>query len=176
MKFVVGAKQHQAKAASTTVLTTTVAAAWAAVVCQYMEDKVGWALAIIGGFMVLLIGLRRFKSKDEVVEVSLSVNQLSVQLSTYRNGRSIGHPVLIPRNVVIDVVVNEVILSHKVVSVVILRLLKSAKTKEARQPIQTLLQDDKVRLEVAFPGVELSYMDCIRMRWEISQALCLMES
>lgn len=134
----------------------------------------GGALAIIGGFTVLIIGLRRFKSKDEVVEVSLSVNQLSVQLSTYRNGRSIGHPVLIPRNVVIDVVVNEVILSHKVVSVVILRLLKSA--KGAGQPIQTLLQDDKVRLEVAFPGVELSYMDCIRMRWEISRALGLMES
>jgi len=69
------------------------------------------------------------------------------------------------------VVVHEIVLSYKVFSVVLLRVSASPITVD--RTIYDLLSQNKVQLIRAFPGVELSYLDCIEMRNKISRALGL---
>jgi len=187
-KFIVNAAQAPTsslafppKSLAVVVLPSLVAVV---VVTQYLEDHKLLLLltAVSMAFVMILIGiLLLWGDKSEGLEVSLSVNQLSVQVSTSRRGKIIGYPVLIDRKDILDIVVNEVILSHKVVSVVVLRiLLKSTETaarpqeeKAQQLSMQTLLKEGNVKLQVAFPGVEMSYMECVTMRREICKALDL---
>ena len=132
----------------------------------------------IGVCFVIFVGiLQRSDFAEEVVEVALTVSDESVQVFKSENGKQIGNPVLIERKDILDVVVNEVILSHKVVSVIVIRCLKSTRRNcnDAPRitPIQTLLMEGDVTLQLAFPGVEMSYMNCITMRREMCRALDL---
>lgn len=147
---------------------------------QYLKDKrfiASLITAVAGGVAVLLfIGIISSRG-DEGLEISLTVNPLSVQIATSRRGKRIGYPVLICRKDIVDIVVNELVLSHKVVSVVVLRIKASGHTGFALQdrnreiPVPTLLKQGNLRLQVAFPGVEMSYRECMAMRQEICKAL-----
>jgi hypothetical protein len=140
----------------------------------------GWRLASgAGGLIVTTIASVFVKSlrsgKDS--KVSLSINELSVQISTSRRGKVVGHPIMIPRRDILDIVVHEVILSHKVVSLLIFRVLKPlpnnlTPTQERKlSAAEAMFQEGRIRLQVAFPGTEMSYAQCLSLRDEISSCL-----
>jgi hypothetical protein len=175
-KFVVSASKMRPSTPSLHVLAIFVPIIAAIAATRPFEDQ--RILVLIYVLALVVIGLVYLRGgKSEELEVSVSVNQLSVQLSTYRNGKVMGYPILISRRDIVDIVVNEVILSHRVVSVLVFRVLKLTgnTTPEAKkvQPMHALLKDDTIRLQVAFPSVEMSYKECMTMRWEISRTLGL---
>ena len=136
------------------------------------------AVVIIVG-LILFVGVVWRRGNDEGREVSLIVNHSTVEVSKSRKGKRIGNSVLIQRKDILDVVVNEVVLSHKVVSVIVIRLsnatdLSKCKNDESTiSSIQSLFMEGNVKLQLAFPGVEMSYMECMTMRREICRALNL---
>jgi len=103
-----------------------------------------------------------FRSRTQSLESTLTLYPVGVQTSS---------GTLIPRQDIVDVVVHEIVLSYKVFSVVLLRVSASPITVD--RTIYDLLSQNKVQLIRAFPGVELSYLDCIEMRNKISRALGL---
>lgn len=144
---------------------------------QYLKDThfiASFITYVACGIAVLLfIGIRSSHG-DEGMEISLTVNPLSVQIARSRRGKIIGYPVLICRKDIVDIVVSELVLSHKVVSVVVLRIKAPRHTGQDRSreiPVSTLLKQGNLKLQVAFPGVEMSYMECMAMRQEICKAL-----
>jgi hypothetical protein len=147
----------------------------------FEDQRIRVLISVLLGLVVLVgLFLLRGGGKSEELEVSVSVNQLSVQLTTYRNGKIIGYPLLISRRDIVDIVVNEVILSHRVVSVLVFRVLKLTGTAapEAKklQPMHSLLKENSIRLQVAFPSVDMSYNECMTMRGEISRTLGLIKT
>lgn len=175
-KFVVSASKASLSRTSLQGLAVTVPVLSAVIATQSFEDQRLLVLLSVAG-LVVLVGIFLQCGKSEELEAIVSVNDLSVQFSTHRNEKLVGYPVLISRQEILDIVVNEVILSHKVVSVLVFRVLKLGMVgKEVMdaakvQPMHSLLKENKVRLQVAFPGVEMSYMECMIMRREISQTL-----
>lgn len=135
------------------------------------------SVVIVVGFALLLGIIHRSGYGEEGLEVALTVNRELVQISKSQKGKQLGNSVLIQRKDILDVVVNEVVLSHKVVSVIVLRCLKSTGHDGSGAPkvppIQTLLREGDVTLQLAFPGVEMSYMQCMKMRKEMCWALDL---
>jgi hypothetical protein len=93
-----------------------------------------------------------------------------------QRARPVRPPLFIPRDVILDVIVNEVILAHKVVSVVLFRILKTdavqgIRDADERPPISTLMKKGYIHLVPAFPGVQMSFAECYNMRKELSAAL-----
>mmetsp|Transcript_14461 Transcript_14461/g.21306 ORF Transcript_14461/g.21306 Transcript_14461/m.21306 type:complete len:193 (-) Transcript_14461:847-1425(-) len=131
------------------------------------------------GIIIILSGLLMARCSGETrerFEVSVFICELSVQISTSCNGKVKGEPIMIPKKSILDVVVEEIILSHKVVSVLIFRLQKCTDGDNldgltTPDSIQKLLAEDKVQLQVAFPGVELSYQQCLDLRFEMMKSL-----
>lgn len=144
---------------------------------RYLKNHMHMEAVVIAVGVILFVGIFRRSGFDERLEVSLTVNNSTVQISKSNKGKQIGNPVSIQRNNILDVVVNEVVLSHKVVSVIVIRLYKSPGHDENNVPntsqMQSLLMDGNVKLQLAFPGVEMSYMECMAMRREICRALIL---
>jgi hypothetical protein len=71
-------------------------------------------------------------------------------------------PIFVPRETVIDCVVSEVVHSHKVGSKVLFRIGVGPKFHQS---------DVYVHLVEAFPGVEMTYEECLAMRAEINRYL-----
>lgn len=135
------------------------------------------SVVIVVGFALFFGIIHRSGYGEEGLEVALTVNHESVHISKSQKGKQLGNSVLIQRKDILDVVVNEVVLSHKVVSVIVLRCLKSSGHDGTGAPkvppFQTLLRESDVTLQLAFPGVEMSYMQCLTMRKEMCRALDL---
>lgn len=105
--------------------------------------------------------------RDIVVEIY----PLGIQIETITQDRStippsqrrtVGKAIFLPREVVVDCVVNEVVLGHKVLSQLLFRV-RCSSLKEGLA--------DTVRLVQAFPGVEMTYVECLAMRAEINKFL-----
>ena len=95
------------------------------------------------------------KDKEEIQETS-------------KNYKILGNPVFLPRDQIVDCIVYEVILSHKVVTVVAFRI-QSETGKDNN--LESTGMDSEVRLIPAFPGTEMTYRECLSMRREILQTL-----
>jgi hypothetical protein len=103
---------------------------------------------IATAFLVLL-GMSRRK----VNEVRLAIYPIGIQLeSRDKKGRFVGEPLFLARENVVDCIVTESILAHKVRSVVVLRMRGN-------------------ELIEAFPGVDLTYSECLVIRHEINNLL-----
>jgi hypothetical protein len=118
--------------------------------------------------------------KAGATEIVLSLTPLGAQVTTFCSGKISGYPMLIHRNDILDVTVNEVVMPHKVVSLVVLRLKSSAKMSKITEEdvtqtfsIEELLKSDNVKIQPVFPGVELTFHQCLRIRYEICKALDL---
>jgi hypothetical protein len=109
-------------------------------------------LALIAVLILMLLTPRGWPTPQQKQAV-VTIYPLGVQLSSTQTK---GKKRFIFREQIIDCVVNEVILVHKVINVVILRLC---------------FRDGTIKLVDAFPGVELSYKDCLIMRSQINEAL-----
>jgi hypothetical protein len=85
--------------------------------------------------------------------VSVTILPLGVQLET--NSSASCDPIFLPRQSILDCIVHEIILGHCVISVVLLR-------------VQT---ETAYRLVQVFPGVELTYNECLALRGQIQTCL-----
>ena len=145
--------------------------------------SLAWEWISVGCLAVITLILlhRIIKGREEkTCQVTATVYPVGVQLARMQRQRPVGPPLLIPRDLILDVIVNEVILAHKVVSVVVFRVLKkdaisTQSTKDATKPsMSSLLRQGCIHLVPAFPGVEMSFADCQRMRRELSTCLGLL--
>lgn len=111
-----------------------------------------------------IVSHQREQDDDKVVEVAMY--PLGIQLTTMIGTRTIGIPIFLPRGEIFDCVVSEVILAHKVVSIVLFRLQDSSSGM-----IEKNSTVSPFRLVEAFPGVEMRYEECLYMRNEIMKWL-----
>ena len=110
------------------------------------------AIALSGAWNIF----RRSKTK----EATVLIFPFAIQLCSTNTTKPTSHQAhtLILRQDVIDCIVNEVILAHKIVSVILFRI-----------------RDNKgaVQLMQAFPGIELHYRDALRIQSDMVRALNL---
>jgi len=106
--------------------------------------------------------------------VAVTLYHAGVQLSTVsllkgHSGDEVQqkNPRFIPRDQIIDCIVTEVVLAHRVQSVVVFRLRK--------QPISSALEKEacSIQLVNAFPGIDLSFMECCAIRSRVNSYLLL---
>lgn len=128
-------------------------------------------------FMMLLWNTIRKQRRPGTCQVSVTVYPVGVQLARLNAGQLVRPPMFISRDLILDVIVNEVILAHKVVSVVLFRVWKQEGMEQTpdivRPPISSLLKEGQIHLIPAFHGVELSFRECQVMRRELSVSLGL---
>jgi len=74
----------------------------------------------------------------------------------------------IPRDQIIDSVVTEVVLAHKVRSVIVFRLRHSHRSDNPNQHAA-------IQLREAFPGVDLTYNECLAIRSQINNYIMTTE-
>jgi len=141
-------------------------------------------------------------------EVEVEITPLGVQISSFRSTKTTngtaapasggegwrrepaGVPTFLPRESVVDAVVSEVVLSYKVSSVVVFRVLENDsgggddadfvdcardarpsppdddRTEASGSPaVESLMAAGAVRLVPAFPGMEMTHLQCLKM-WE----------
>jgi hypothetical protein len=119
-----------------------------------------------------------YLSKTQRLEAVVTVFPACVQLARLQGSKPIETPLLIPREDILDIIVNEIILSHKVVSVVVFRVLKRQGCLKCTSTVKfagmgSLLQEGMVHLITAFPGVEMTYRECLVISKKISESLGL---
>jgi len=108
---------------------------------------------------VLLYGRAR-SINTTLGSVAVAVYPIGVQLMKRDvTGRCVQVPLFLPREDVLDCIVNEIILSQKVVSVAVIRVRGTASGKSF------------CRLVESFPGVEMSYEECLAMASLINNCL-----
>jgi hypothetical protein len=179
IKFVVAAHDKGASNSTSSIAPVggplvAVLVIGAALVFQIDAVEVRWKIVSIGCLLMMLLNHLKKQRAASACQVTVEVFPLGVQL--LRNQKS---SLFIPRDVILDVVVNEVILAHKVVSVVLFRILKENKLHEpwdasdVLPTTSTLLREGRVHLVPAFPGVEMRFAECHMMRKELSSALCM---
>ena len=139
--------------------------------------------------LIISVWLTVRSSKSSPKEATVTMSNLGIRIG---NGRTNGG-VDVPFQRVLDVVVNEIILTHKVVSVVIIRVFKPQQTNGREQgqdpmesvamefqssnnpipadKIQQYMMEGRIELVEAFPGVELSFQKCHAIRREMEKAL-----
>jgi hypothetical protein len=105
-------------------------------------------------FLIIFLLYYLRPRKKANLERTVTMYPLGVQLSG-----PTGTPRFLPRDVVVDCVVTEVILAHKVISVVIFRVKGRNGTTE---------------LVDAFPGMDMTYVECLTVRSKIMD--CLQDS
>lgn len=132
-----------------------------------------WSLLMAStSLSLLVVGMLLQRRRQEKVEVSVSINEATVRLTAKRNEKLFGNPLVIPRRDILDVVVNEVILAHRVVTVLVFRVRKgSDDDKTYEDNVQILLSQDRVRLVPVFPAIELTFRECHTLRRNITTAL-----
>jgi hypothetical protein len=102
------------------------------------------------------------RTSDDDVQVAVAVYPIGVQLVTRVNSVPKGEPVFLSRDEIRDCVVNEFILSYKVRSVVMFRVYCS--NPETSEKVS-------IRLVEAFPGVDMTYTECLAARSKIVEYL-----
>ena len=112
------------------------------------------AFSIVVAWLSSWIVFRRPRTKEATVKIFPFAIQLS---STSTPARHQARTVLLRQDVV-DCVINEVILAHRVVSIILFRI------RDAKGVVQ---------LVQAFPGIELHYRDALRIRNDMFHAINL---
>jgi hypothetical protein len=132
---------------------------------QDATDAPAWITALIL-LMIFLMVARRTKETDTRVAV-VDIYPIGVQLvmtTTTASGPTLTatgkEPLFLPRDEIVDCIVNEHILAHRVESVVLLRVRR--RRSDHSSPIQ---------LVQAFPGTEMTYVECLAARSEIMKNL-----
>jgi hypothetical protein len=74
-----------------------------------------------------------------------------------------------PRDQIIDCIVNEVILAHKVISVVVFRVRQ--RTESRTIGVSHTHTHAFIKLVHAFPGADMTYVECLAIRHEIMKEL-----
>lgn len=123
-----------------------------------------------------LLGSRRSQevestSNNKGVAITLyhaGVQLAMVSLSKGRSGDVIQqeNPRLIPRDQIIDCIVTEVVLAHRVQTVVVFRLRKQPSDTQEKEACS-------IQLVNAFPGIDLSFMECCAIRSRVKSYLDL---
>ena len=108
--------------------------------------------------IVVMLGNQQVDDESPARQVVLSVYPIGIQLDS---NNSSGIPTFVPREDVVDCVVTEIIRAHCVFSTLVIRV--------RQQPAND--DNDSIRLIPAFPGVEMTYKECLTMRHEINKYL-----
>jgi len=147
-----------------------------------LDPNVEW-LAVVAFLGCLIAAVRFVRSIGESNDsagnkgVAVMLYHAGVQLATVSllNDRwteavtAPGNARFIPRDQIIDCVVTEVILAHKIQNVVVFRLhRRSSRTAHAHD-----VSADAIELVNAFPGVDLTYVECCAIRSQINSYLTL---
>lgn len=112
--------------------------------------------------------------------VSVSMYHIGVQLATVwvsedanNSVVQVCNPRFIPRDQIIDCVVTEVVLAHRIQSVVVFRLQKNFNGQSAIKASARHGQDDSLSIQLvkAFSGVDLNYAECAVIRSRIKTYL-----
>jgi hypothetical protein len=109
------------------------------------------AIAIYSVFILISPIFRPLKLR----EASVTVFPLGLQLVTSYSNKQ---PTLLLHQEIVDCIVNEVILAHKVINVILFRCYDAK---------------GNIKLVQAFPGMQLNYRDCLRIRSDLQEALHL---
>jgi hypothetical protein len=121
--------------------------------------------AILAAVTFLLLNRQRGNPR----RVTVTVYPIGVQLSKSRPNQP---PLFLPRDQILDVICTENILAHKVISVVLFRVLKGGTNDPFNKPpIASLLKEGRVHLVPAFDGVEMSFAECQNVRRKLSAFL-----
>jgi hypothetical protein len=188
--FVVRGAPPSTKSTATWLILVVVGPLLAVLGAQvYTFNGTSWGILpvtvlLLAFAIAFLLAARSSADKDSPsLEVSVTVLPLGVQLVTKKKGVPVSTPTYLAREEILDVIVNEIIFAHKVVSIVVFRLLKDQgaapenymtnKKDKAKHSMALLLKEGRVQLIPAFPGVEMSYTDCMSMRRDISKSLGL---
>lgn len=139
------------------------------------------ATALVLGGILLWFSSRKKATADESLAVvtvypsmGVQLSEISSTVSKESNGkakRSTG--LFLPRDKIVDCIVYEVILSHKVKNEVAFRIQQPA--EETKEGSQSTIQDQDLRLISAFPNTEMTYEECLYMRRHMLGALGLAE-
>jgi hypothetical protein len=136
-------------------------------------DADRWIPPTIALVLVLLAAIFYWKACSNISGrgAAVSIYPLGVQLSTVCRGIDptvadltrcrILPRVFIPRDRIVDCIVTEVIWSHKVQSMVVFRVSNRAPSSD----------DNAMQLVCAFPGVEMTYLECLHYRRQINSCL-----
>lgn len=150
----------------------------AAAVDQNVEPLA--VVAFLGCLMAAIYFVRSIgESNDSAGNkgVAVMLYHVGVQLATVsllndRWTQSVtapGNARFIPRDQIIDCVVTEVILAHKIQNVVVFRLQRRSSRAVHAHDVPA----DSIELVNAFPGVDLTYMECCAIRSQINSYLTL---
>ena len=132
-----------------------------------------WRWWLVGSFLLVLIVIETGPRKEQV-EVVVTIHPLLgiVQLATWNNDRLQGGPPrVVPLELIQDVIVQEYVGAFKVTSHVVFRL--GEKGGMQQNGSTTTDPTTTTRLEHAFPGMELSFAQCLAMKNHIQTALHL---
>lgn len=122
-----------------------------------------WAILAAVTFVLLN------RQRGNACQVTVTVYPTGVQLATTHQNRP---PLFLPRDQILDVICTECILAHKVISVVLFRVLKGGTNDPYnRPPIASLLKEGRIHLVPAFDGVEMSFEECQKVRRKLSAFL-----
>lgn len=136
------------------------------------------ATALVLGGILLWFNSSKESSSDESLAVVTVYPSMGVQLSEASfteakesDGKTKGSMgMFLPREKIVDCIVYEVILSHKVKNEVAFRIAQAAEEASLERS-QGTTQDHDLRLIPAFPETEMTYQECLYMRRHILQAL-----
>lgn len=174
-KFVVSAAQEPSKSIAAGSLVIAGGPLIAAISLMARGSSLSQQIIVAALCLVTLLVLNwvQHGAVDNESQVTVTVYPMGVQLAKLQKLVPVRPPLLIPRDLILDVIVNEVILAHKVVSIVLFRVLKEDANDLIKPPVSTLLKEGRIKLVPAFPGVEMSFAECQAMRRELSACLGL---
>lgn len=135
-------------------------------------------------FIIIIVSLRVQPKQER--GAALFIYPFGIQLASVYFGSSvednshgfhtIKHGSFLPRDEIIDCVVNEVILAHKVVSVILFRLKKSISCSHSDRCENSNHARCDALLVEAFPGIEMSYNKCLILRQQIMKEIDVKKS
>jgi hypothetical protein len=144
---------------------------WMAYESNSFQHPSALVLVIIVAFLALVSRQARI-ARGDGRKASVTIYPLGIQLVSTTTIRTIiitgqtttqlSAPIFLPRDQVIDCVVNEIILARRVRSVVVFRVRGDCGDEAASIPM---------RLVQAFPDVHMTYTECLKVRDEIMQCL-----
>lgn len=175
-EFVVRSRLYQRRSVAKTLLPVT------AVLVGLVALDSGfrhWRWWLAGSFLLVLIVIAT-GPQNEQVEVVVTVHPLLgiVQLATWNNGRlqGGGSPRVVPLEMIQDCILQEYVGAFKVTTHVVFRLGEKWTQQKGSTTDPTTITSTSTtttRLEPAFPGMELSFAQCLAMKNKIQTALNL---
>lgn len=122
------------------------------------EPSYGSCLATGAALAILWTYFAPIWSSRQNIDLSVTITDEYAHISRRpANGTLMGTPTTLKKGDIVDCVVSELVLPHKVASVVVFRLRPGG--------------GDSMRLVEAFPGAELTYVECLVLRNEIMKSI-----